>query len=98
VLEEGNMHKQVFTPNITAERKKDTGMAVVLAFLKTIPGKMITRIFLTIIFIVIITPIGFFKRLMGYDAMRLKEWKSNSRSVFLVSDRQFSLKDFKKTF
>ena len=44
-----------------------------------------SRILLTILFAMIVTPVGLFRRMMGADAMRSKEWRGEG-SVFVQRD------------
>jgi multisubunit Na+/H+ antiporter MnhG subunit len=56
-------------------------------------GNIISKIFLTAVFILVVTPIGLIKRLTGSDPMRVKEWKKSSKSVFCDRNHLFTQKD-----
>ena len=47
-------------------------------------GTVMSKVILTIVFFVIVTPIGVIRRLMGKDSLQLKRFKKDQDSVFLV--------------
>ena len=47
-------------------------------------GTFMSKVILTVIFFVIVTPIGVIRRLMGADSLQLKKFKKGQDSVFLV--------------
>jgi hypothetical protein len=56
-------------------------------------GGVVSKVLLSIIFLVIATPIGLLRRLLGADAMRMRTWKSDNKSVFVERSQTFSAKD-----
>jgi hypothetical protein len=56
-------------------------------------GTVVSRILLTILFYCMVTPVGFFRRLLGKDAMQLKKWKQGQGSVLQDRNHQFSRQD-----
>jgi hypothetical protein len=52
-------------------------------------GTLMSKVILTIIFFILVVPIGLIRRLMGKDSLRLKEWKKGSNSVFRIRDHKF---------
>jgi len=46
-------------------------------------GNNVSKILLSVLFFVVITPVGVVARLLGKDSMRLREWKSGRESVFV---------------
>ena len=56
-------------------------------------GNIVSKILLSIIFILVVLPVGLFRRLLGKDSMRLKIWKSDSSSVFVDRDHTYVTKD-----
>ncbi len=61
-------------------------------------GTIATRILLTIIFFLLVTPVGLIRGLTGADAMQIKKWKKSSDSVFIVRDHKFLAEDIEKPF
>jgi hypothetical protein len=55
-------------------------------------------IILTIIFFLIVTPVGLIRRLLGKDSMRLKQFKKNKRSVMIDRNHLYTESDFLHTF
>ena len=47
-------------------------------------GTFMSKVILTVIFFVIVTPIGVIRRLMGADSLQLKKFKKGQDSVFMV--------------
>ena len=56
-------------------------------------GIVISRMILTIIYVIIIIPMGLARRLMGKDALDLKQFKKNRSSVLKYRNYTFSSKD-----
>jgi hypothetical protein len=56
-------------------------------------GNVVSRVILTILFYVVVTPIGLIRRCMGADALQLKKWKQGRDSVFVVRDGPVQGKD-----
>ncbi len=61
-------------------------------------GTIVTRILLTILFFLLVTPVGLIRRLTGADAMQIKKWKKSSDSIFIVRDHKFLAEDIEKPF
>lgn len=47
-------------------------------------GTVMSKVLLTIVFFVMLTPIGLIRRWAGADPLQLKKWKKDSDSVFRV--------------
>ena len=122
---------------ITLERAKDTGQAVVLILLLLIffknmyilllptiiiqvlnmtwpalfmplahvwfrlaelLGSVMSKVLLTITFALIVTPVGLVRKLIGKDPMRLKDWKKDAKSVFIVRNHLYKREDLEKPY
>jgi hypothetical protein len=46
-------------------------------------SQVVSRVVLTVVFFVVVTPIALIRRLMGADALQLKKWKQGQGSVFV---------------
>ncbi len=66
--------------------------------LSHIMGAVVSKVFLTIVFFVIATPIGQLRKFFGKDPMDLKEWKNSKESVFKERNHTFTSKDMEKPF
>jgi hypothetical protein len=49
-------------------------------------GNMMSKILLSLIFFLIVTPVGLIRRLLGHDTLQLKKWKKGQESVFKTRD------------
>ena len=56
-------------------------------------GSVVSRVILTVLFFLIVTPIGVIRRWMGADALQLKKWKQGKGSVFVVREGTVQGKD-----
>lgn len=61
-------------------------------------GVIVSSLLLSLVFLVVVTPIGLLRRLSGKDAMRLKQWKAGPQSVFVRRDHTISAADLEKPF
>jgi hypothetical protein len=132
-----DFYNSIFSAKIDNNRRKDTGMAMVLILLtaslwtqnnlftmlafvvlivnmaftilfhpiailwfafSNFLGAIVSRILLTIIFFIIVTPIGFIRRLIGKDSLRLREFKKSRKSVMIDRDIVYSKEDMDNPF
>jgi hypothetical protein len=49
-------------------------------------GNMLSKVLLSLIFFLIVTPVGLIRRLLGHDTLQLKKWKKGHESVFKTRD------------
>ncbi|NTW73160.1 MAG: hypothetical protein HGA49_13100 [Eubacteriaceae bacterium] len=61
-------------------------------------GTVMSKIILTVIFFVLVLPVGVLRRVMGKDALQLQEWKKGKNSVFKIRDYQFTSKDIENPY
>ena len=73
-------------------------LAVIWFGLSHILGNIISKILLTIIFAVVVTPVGLIRRIFGADSMALKNWKGRQESTFLQRDHLFTIEDMEKPY
>ena len=66
--------------------------------LSTALGTVVSKIILSVLFFVLVFPIGLLRRLMGKDSMRLKGWKKGAESVFRLRNHRFAAKDLDHPF
>ncbi len=66
--------------------------------LANILRKVVSSILLTVLFLVIVTPIGLLRRLLGADSMKRKKWKDGPESVFEERDHVFAAKDLERPY
>jgi len=73
-------------------------LAVVWLGLSDLLGSVTSRILLSIVFFVVVTPIGIFRRLIGRDSLQLRAFKSSKKSVLLERNHTFVSKDLDTPF
>jgi hypothetical protein len=56
-------------------------------------SSVVSRVILTVVFFLIVTPIGVIRRWTGADALQLKKWKQGKGSVFVVREGPVQGKD-----
>jgi hypothetical protein len=132
-----DFYNSIFSVKIDNNRRKDTGMAMVLILLiaslwtqnslftmlafvvlivnmaftilfhpiailwfafSNFLGAIVSRILLTIIFFIIVTPIGIIRRLLGKDSLRLREFKKSRKSVMINRNIVYSKEDMDNPF
>jgi hypothetical protein len=61
-------------------------LAVLWFGLSHLLSSVVSRVILSVIFFLVVTPIGVIRRWAGKDALQLKKWKQGRDSVFVVRE------------
>ena len=61
-------------------------------------GSFVSRILLTVVFFLIITPVGLVRKVLGADPMRCRAWRKGDNSVLLERKHQYVQEDLKKPY
>jgi hypothetical protein len=61
-------------------------------------GTIVSKIILTIVFTIMVIPIGIFRRLIGKDSLLLTKFNKSSESVMVIRNKIFTLKDIEKPY
>ena len=61
-------------------------------------GTTISKIIFTIIFLLIATPVGLFRRILKRDSMNLKLWKSTAESALVDRNHVYTVEDLKTPY
>jgi len=61
-------------------------------------GTVMSKVILSVLFFVLVTPIGLIRRLLGADSLQLKKWKKSQDSVFLVRADLVNKKDLQTPY
>jgi ABC-type uncharacterized transport system permease subunit len=61
-------------------------------------GTIVSKLLLSFIFFLVVTPVGLVRRLMGYDSLKLKEFGKNKESVMYIRNKTFTKNDINKPF
>ena len=73
-------------------------IAVVWLGLSHLLGAVMSRVVLTVIFFLVVTPIGLVRRLLGKDSLRLRSFKASDDSVMQPSNHIFSGADLERPY
>ena len=61
-------------------------------------GKVMSRVLFGLIYLLLVLPMGRFRRLMGKDALRLKLWKQGPASCFVERAHVYTAKDLQNPY
>ncbi len=61
-------------------------------------GTVISKVILTVLFFVLVLPVGLVRRVTGKDSMRITSWKKGKESVFRKRDHRFVAKDLEHPY
>lgn len=61
-------------------------------------GEYVSKLVLTLIFFLVVMPVGIARRWMGADPMQMYRWKKKDGSVFSLRDHLFRPKDLEKPY
>jgi len=61
-------------------------------------GAVVSRILLSVVFFVVVVPIGILRRLAGKDSLKLRAFKAGKDSVMLERNHTFSGQDLERPF
>ena len=56
-------------------------------------GKIISKVLLSVIFLVFVLPVGLFRKLNGKDTLKLKFFRKSGHSVFIERNHKFTKED-----
>ena len=61
-------------------------------------GAVVSKVLMSVVFLIVVTPIAFVRRLMGSDPMKLRLFKAGSGSVMVERNRQITASDLVKPY
>jgi Saxitoxin biosynthesis operon protein SxtJ len=61
-------------------------------------SSVVSRVILTVVYFLVVTPIGLIRRLTGADSLKLKQWKQGQHSVFIVREGVLQGKDLENPY
>lgn len=61
-------------------------------------GTIVSKILLFVVFVLLVSPVGLFRKLMGKDSLKLKSWKKGNESAFVSRDHLFTAEDIVKPY
>jgi hypothetical protein len=73
-------------------------IAVLWLGLSHVLGAVVSRVILTVVFFVVVTPIGLWRRIAGADSLKLKAFKAGTESVMKIRNHTFVGKDLEQPY
>lgn len=61
-------------------------------------GTFMSKIILSLVFFVVLTPIALLRRMGGHDPMALRKWKKGNESVFETRDHTYTAQEIEQPF
>lgn len=61
-------------------------------------GTVVSTLLLSLVFFVIVTPVGLIRRLLGHDSMKQRSWKKSSDSVLTDITKHYTPKSMEYPF
>jgi hypothetical protein len=61
-------------------------------------GQVMSRVLFSLVYLLLVLPMGLFRRLLGKDSMRLKLWKQGNASCFVERAHVFDAEDLKNPY
>ena len=66
--------------------------------LSRVLSKFTTVVLLSLIFFLVVTPIGLVRRFLGKDSLRLKQFKKGTQSVMTNREHEYTAEDMEEMF
>ena len=73
-------------------------IAVLWLGLSNVFGAVMSKVLLSILFFGLVTPIGFLRRLLGKDSLKLREFKAGEESAMVVRNHLFVAHGIEKPY
>lgn len=73
-------------------------LAVVWFSISNLLSKVMPKVLLTFVYLVVLLPVGFARRLFGYDALLLRQWKKSTTSVMKQRQHSYVSADLDKPY
>jgi hypothetical protein len=69
-----------------------------LFFISDLLGSVMSKVLLTVIYYVFVTPLGIIMRLAAKDSLQLKKWKQDKSTVFKIREHEFQSEDLERPY
>ena len=73
-------------------------LAVLWFGLSNVMGTVVSKILLTVIFFLVVTPVGLLRRIFGADPMQTGKWKKDTGSLLKVRNKTFQACDLEHPY
>ncbi len=101
VLTENNIYILISIPALIMNMTFPTfyyPVAIIWLGFSHLLGTIISKILLSIVFVLMVIPVGLIRRLLGKDSLKLTQFKKSSSSVMKKRNYSFISKDIQKPF
>jgi hypothetical protein len=61
-------------------------------------GTFASKLLLSVLFFLIVSPVGLIRRLLGYDTLKLRQFKAGTESVMVLRNHTFKKEDIIKPY
>jgi hypothetical protein len=72
--------------------------AIIWFGMATFLGTIMSKVLLTVVYILLVVPVGLLRRLLGKDSLQLKKFKKDNSSVFRERDHLFQSTDIENPY
>ena len=72
--------------------------AILWMGLSNMLGWLVSRLLMSVIFMLVVTPVGLVRKIAGKDSLRLKAFRKSKKSVMEKRDKLFAYNDIKNPF
>ena len=72
--------------------------AIIWLGISSLLGSIMSKVILTVVYIVMVIPTSMLRRLMGKDSLKLSEFKKGSESVMILRNHRFKPTDMEKPY
>lgn len=73
-------------------------LAVIWFGLSHVIGAVMSKVLLSVVYVVVVTPVGIVRRLIGSDTLRLRAFKTREPSVMVVRNHRFEARDLEQPY
>ncbi|MCI4624577.1 MAG: hypothetical protein L3V56_01300 [Candidatus Magnetoovum sp. WYHC-5] len=73
-------------------------VAILWFGLANILNIVMSKVLLSIVFFVLVVPVGLIRRVIGADSLQLKKWKKGDVSAFSVRNHKYSATDMERPY
>lgn len=73
-------------------------LAVIWFGLSKLMGALMSCVVFTLVFFLVLTPVGLLRRLLGRDPLALRRFKKDVATAFAIRETHFTSKDLEKPF
>jgi uncharacterized membrane protein YgdD (TMEM256/DUF423 family) len=73
-------------------------LAVLWYGLAHILGSVVSRILLSLIFFLVVTPMGLIRKVMGYDSLQLRAFKKANSSVLTHRNHRYTVRNIETPY